>query len=109
MRRFLVLDSFRGLSALCVVVFHLHIVGSFAEIDFFRGSSLFIEFFFVLSGFVLTHGYAFKNNISFRQFAIMRTFRLFPLHIFMLMVFIIFEFGKLIAAPCDTEASSSNT
>ncbi len=95
--RFLVLDSFRGLCALSVVIFHLHIVGTFTEIDFFRGSSLFVEFFFVLSGFVLTYGYAFKNNLSLSQFAILRTFRLFPLHIFMLAVFIIFEFGKLAA------------
>lgn len=95
-QRFLVLDSFRGLCALSVVVFHLHIVGTFTESAFFRGASLLVEFFFVLSGFVLAHGYAFKE-ISFVQFTIKRTFRLFPLHIFMLMVFIVFEFGKLAA------------
>lgn len=96
-QRFLVLDSFRGLCALSVVVFHLHVVGAFTEMDFFRGSALFVEFFFVLSGFVFAHGYAFKPHLSFRHFAIQRTFRLFPLHIFILIIFIVFEFGKLAA------------
>lgn len=96
-QRFLVLDSFRGLCALSVVVFHLHVVSTFTEADFFRGSGLLVEFFFVLSGFVLSHGYAFSNHLSFKQFAVLRSFRLFPLHIVMLVVFILFEFGKLAA------------
>jgi peptidoglycan/LPS O-acetylase OafA/YrhL len=73
MQRFLVLDSSRGL---CGLPFAF--VGSFTEIVFFRESSLFVEFFFVLSSFVLTQGYAFRKNLSFSQFAILRTFRLLP-------------------------------
>lgn len=96
-RRFIVLDSFRGIFALSVVLYHLNYVGSITEWDFFRGSHLFVEFFFVLSGFVLTHGYAFKENLSFKTFAISRLFRLYPLHLTMLAVFLIFEFGKLFA------------
>lgn len=95
--RFEVLDSFRGIAAICVAMTHMHYVGSIAELDFFRGSWLFVEFFFVLSGFVLTHGYAFKENLTFKQFAISRTFRIFPLHIAMLFVFLTLEIGKLIA------------
>ena len=92
--RFEVLDSFRGLCALFVVVYHLHVSDSFAEIAFFRGSSIFVEFFFVLSGFVLAHGYAFRENLSFGHFLSARLFRLYPLHLFMLLVFVLLELGK---------------
>ncbi len=97
-KRFEVLDSFRGLFALSIVVFHMGLVGSITELDFFRGSSIFVEFFFVLSGFVITHGFGFRSDISFKSFFISRTFRLFPLHLLMLFVFIVFEIVKLIAS-----------
>ena len=93
-KRFEVLDSFRGICALSVVLYHLHVVNSFSELAFFRGSSLFVEFFFVLSGFVLAHGYAFRENLAFTPYFAARFFRLFPLHAFMLMVFICLEMGK---------------
>lgn len=97
-RRFIVLDSFRGLCALCVVLFHLHVPYSLIEWTFFRNSHLFVEFFFVLSGFVLFHTY---NKLSrfddFKQFIVKRIFRLYPLHVFMLAIFILFEFGKAFA------------
>jgi len=96
-QRFEVLDSFRGLCAISVVIFHMHLVGSLTEWDFFRGSSEFVDFFFVLSGFVLAHGYGFKENISFNRFVKARFFRLFPLHIFMLIIFVFIECGKFCA------------
>ena len=97
--RFSVLDSFRGLSAIFVLVYHLRYVGSgsISELSFFRGSNLLVDFFFVLSGFVLAHGYAFKKDLKFKDFFIARTFRIFPLHIVLLIVFIILEFGRLLA------------
>ena len=93
-QRFQVLDSFRGLCALFVVVYHIHATNSVAELAFFRGSSVFVEFFFVLSGFVLAHGYAFRENLSFGPFLCARFFRLYPLHLFMLLVFVCLELGK---------------
>ena len=96
--RFEVLDSFRGIAAICVAMSHMRYAGSFAELDFFRGGWLFVEFFFVLSGFVLTHGYAFRENLTFKQFAIPRTFRILPLHIAILFVFLVLEVGKFIAS-----------
>ena len=94
-QRFLVLDSFRGIAAICVVIFHMHIIGSITELNFFRGSSLFVEFFFVLSGFVLAHTYGFKD-ISFKRFIISRTFRLYPLHLFMFFMFFLLQIVQLI-------------
>ena len=96
-KRFYVLDSFRGLAAIFVVMYHSHYLGTATQWSFFRGSGLFVEFFFVLSGFVLTHGYAFKKSLNFRTFFISRTFRIFPLHITMLFLFLFLELGKLVA------------
>jgi peptidoglycan/LPS O-acetylase OafA/YrhL len=94
-KRFEALDAFRGLAALSVVIFHMHLVGSLTELAFFRGSAVFVQLFFVLSGFVLTHGYGFKQNLNFSIFMKSRFFRLYPLHLFMFIVFILLEFGKL--------------
>lgn len=97
-KRFYALDSFRGVCALAVVVYHLHIVGSITEWAFFSNADLFVEFFFVLSGFVITHAYGLERHLDFRKFFILRTFRLVPLHVFLLGTFIIFEFLKLLAS-----------
>lgn len=90
-QRFEVLDSFRGLCAIFVAVFHMTFVASFTELTFFRSSSVFVEFFFVLSGFVMSYGYMTKKNLSFKNFFIKRTFRIYPLHIFMFSIFIALE------------------
>lgn len=105
--RFDVLDSFRGICALCVVVFHMHFLGSFTELSFFRSSDLFVDFFFVLSGFVLAHAYGFRKDIQFDSFLISRIFRLFPLHVVLLAVFIVLEFGKLAASRFGLEFNSA--
>lgn len=105
--RFDVLDSFRGICALCVVVFHMHFLGSFTELSFFRSSDLFVDFFFVLSGFVLAHAYGLKKDLQFYSFLISRIFRLFPLHVVLLAVFIVLEFGKLAASRFGLEFNSA--
>lgn len=94
--RFVVLDSFRGLFAIFVALFHMRFLNTFTELSFFRGSHIFVEFFFVLSGFVLAHGYGYKTP-SFTSFIRSRFFRLYPLHITMFFVFFLFEIGKLLA------------
>lgn len=97
LKRFETLDAFRGLCAIFVVMSHMHLAGSITEYSFFRGSGIFVEFFFVLSGFVIAHSYGYREKLLFKPFFKARFFRLYPLHIFMLMVFISMEIGKLIA------------
>lgn len=96
-KRFEALDAFRGLCALSVVIHHMRLIDSITELNFFRASSLFVEFFFVLSGFVLTHGYGFKDNLNFKTFMRARFFRIYPLHLFMFFVMVLLELGKLLA------------
>ena len=52
-----VLDSWRGVAALLVALFHLNILSSIYSLHFIRNSYLFVDFFFVLSGFVISHSY----------------------------------------------------
>ncbi|WP_066387768.1 acyltransferase family protein [Helicobacter himalayensis] len=88
------LDSFRGIGAFCVVVYHLFVVGGFSEWAFFRNSHLFVPLFFVLSGFIIPYVYD-RNNFSFAKFMRTRFFRIIPLHWLMLLTFILLEFGNL--------------
>lgn len=92
-KRFEVLDAFRGLCALSVVISHMYWANSITELDFFKGAGVFVEFFFVLSGFVLAHGYGFKQNLDFKKFMKARFFRLYPLHF--TMFFLVFSFQCL--------------
>lgn len=55
--RFLVLDSWRGICALLVALFHFPTGSMISQSAFVGSSYLFVDFFFVLSGFVLASGY----------------------------------------------------
>lgn len=55
--RFLVLDSWRGICALLVALFHFPTSSIISQSAFVGGSYLFVDFFFVLSGFVIASSY----------------------------------------------------
>ncbi|OEE04268.1 acyltransferase family protein [Vibrio cyclitrophicus] len=99
-KRFYALDAFRGLCAVSVVLYHLHIENSITDLIFFRNSDIFVEMFFCLSGFVMCHSYGQKriDNIKFSEFFKSRFFRLYPLHFTMLLVYIALELLKLISS-----------
>ena len=111
-KRFEALDGFRGICALCVVVFHMpQLDSTITKWSFFQGSAIFVELFFTLSGFVLAHGYSTKKNLSFFSFAKSRFFRLYPLHLFMLVLTILMLLVRVIAIDLNlmhtTEATFS--
>ncbi len=95
--RFGVLDIFRGVFAGMVVFFHM---APFADTpllnnSFVANADLFVDFFFVLSGFVIA--YTYKSLQTAREmiaFYKKRFFRLYPLHIILLLVFVGVEVGK---------------
>jgi peptidoglycan/LPS O-acetylase OafA/YrhL len=97
---FRVLDSWRGIAALLVALFHLNILSVVYSLDFIRNGFLFVDFFFVLSGFVITHSYADRLVTlgGVGTFAIRRLGRLWPLHAVVLLAFVIVEAARAISA-----------
>ena len=97
--RFGALESLRGVAALCVVLYHLDWVNSVTGLNFFRNSFLMVDFFFVLSGFVIYHSYStrIESLVSAGRFVFLRIGRLYPLHFATLMVFLFIEIAKYIA------------
>jgi peptidoglycan/LPS O-acetylase OafA/YrhL len=118
-RHFRVLDGWRGIAALLVAIFHLNVFGAIYSLDFVRNAYLFVDFFFVLSGFVITHSYAdrLRTPEDLGAFAIRRFARLWPLHAVVLLAFVIVESVKAISAargasfanPPFTGSTSLNT
>jgi peptidoglycan/LPS O-acetylase OafA/YrhL len=98
MKRFLVLDSFRGLCAVALIVHHSHIERSITELTFFRNASQFVGFFFALSGFLIYRRYIghLATPRQLGEFMITRTCRVVPLHVAVLLFFIGFECLKLV-------------
>jgi len=97
-QRFEALDAFRGLCALSVVIYHMDLIDSITELSFFNGSAIFVDFFFVLSGFVLAHSYAYRENLNFYDFIKSRFYRIYPLHFFVFLILILLQFTKIIAS-----------
>lgn len=91
------LTSLRGIAAFMVVLFHVkHLL---IEIDFLRAlypvysrGYLAVDFFFVLSGFIIAFNYQrrFENGFSggFYDFIAKRIARIYPLHVFVLAIYI---------------------
>lgn len=80
MQRFEFLDALRGVAAICVVILHLAVVNFLPNI--LPTAFLAVDFFFVLSGFVIAHAYGASlatATMSFSDFARRRIIRLYPL------------------------------
>jgi peptidoglycan/LPS O-acetylase OafA/YrhL len=95
--RFEVLDIFRGIFASLVVFFHMSAFSATPIINnnFIYNSDLFVDFFFVLSGFVIAYSYQYLNTgAELAEFYKKRFFRLYPLHLAILLLFVIVELSK---------------
>ena len=95
--RFEVLDSWRGIAALLVALFHLGMNSHVFELSLVRNASLFVDFFFVLSGFVLAHAYssALRKGMGLTGYVIRRVGRLWPLHIAVIIYLVGYEFHTM--------------
>jgi len=92
------LESFRGLAAILVALFHAAFVID-DKYEFIARSAIFVDFFFILSGFVIAFAYndRIKAGFSFREFFLLRLGRLYPLHLFMLLVWVPYILTKAVA------------
>ncbi|MCF0075537.1 acyltransferase [Dyadobacter sp. CY261] len=102
------LTALRGIAAIILVVFHCDIflkpVFNHANSMLIANGWVWVDFFFVLSGFLLTHIYwnDFEKSISSRfyfRFLIRRIAKIFPLHWFLL--FITFGLARLLIWKSD--------
>ncbi|MBU0612659.1 acyltransferase [Patescibacteria group bacterium] len=93
--RLVELDSLRGIAAIGIVLWHF--VAQFNATPFYfvfrpfyAGGLYLVDFFFLLSGFILAYTYLDKKKkISFSNLFIVRLIRLYPLHFVTLIVVLI--------------------
>lgn len=92
--RFEVLDALRGICAVLVVLYHFRSNGYISALPVVRNGWMFVDYFFVLSGFVITHSYAARlaaGQMSLARFVGLRLGRIYPLHLFVLLAFLTLE------------------
>jgi peptidoglycan/LPS O-acetylase OafA/YrhL len=91
------LDGFRGLLAVFVAVYHTIWLSHPNSWSFFNNGPVIIDLFFALSGFLMWRLYADRmNNAAEVKLFLKRRFaRLYPLHAFMLIVFVGFSVLRL--------------
>lgn len=96
-KHFIALDSWRGICALMVALYHFPIGGWMDTNGLISNSQMFVDFFFVLSGFVIAANYAERLNDlgQVGRFTWLRIGRLYPLHFAILMAFVAYECAKL--------------
>jgi peptidoglycan/LPS O-acetylase OafA/YrhL len=87
-RTFVTLDGLRGIAALCVAFGHARFMYAGAPTELFSKSYLAVDFFFILSGFVLEHAYgeAIQGGMLLGQFLALRIIRLYPLYVLALLL-----------------------
>src|ERR1700683_2829054 len=86
--RYYVLDGMRGIAAIAVMIYHFSLdTGSV----FLINADLAVDFFFILSGFVIAHSYGgrLRNGMNPLEYIGKRLIRLYPM----------FVLGILIGAP----------
>ncbi|RWR28445.1 acyltransferase [Sinirhodobacter populi] len=99
-RRFDFLDSLRGIAALAVVLFHQSDRLGLPGIPV--GSYLAVDFFFILSGFVLTGAYDERlrqGQLGAKEFLVRRIIRLYPLFFAGMVFGFAVKFAKVFVEP----------
>ncbi len=99
-QRFLALDAWRGICACLVALFHFGSTSHIQNLPLLRNAYLFVDFFSVLSGFVIFASYEekLKDGFGAGRFLLLRLGRLYPLHLVLLLAFMGADLLKLIPA-----------
>mgnify|MGYP001434601557 CR=1 FL=1 len=95
-KKFESLETFRAFAALMIAAVHFRLDSPL--VNHFLASGIFVPFFFTLSGFVIYFNYHDKiiETKDFTNFVKKRFLRLYPLHLFFLLVFLLMEVSRLI-------------
>jgi len=98
------LTALRGLAAILVAVFHfdsmvMHLSFSNDSV-FLKNCYLMVDLFFIMSGFIMLHVYGEKfttqiKRTTYLSFLRARVARIYPLHVFTLLLFVIIFYGAL--------------
>jgi peptidoglycan/LPS O-acetylase OafA/YrhL len=93
---FILLDGYRGIAAVIVLIFHALVALRYKELMPF--GSLAVDFFYCLSGFVICHSYQnrLKNSMSLPDFMRIRIIRLYPMIAIGLIIGLMFFILRLI-------------
>ncbi|MFB9268762.1 acyltransferase family protein [Bradyrhizobium erythrophlei] len=88
-RRFVVLDFYRFVAALGVFIFHLKLIDPGISPAWNGSFGLFVDMFFILSGFVISYSYPADTSgaRSYLRFMVRRIARIYPLHLLTLLAF----------------------
>lgn len=94
--RYHALDSWRGICACMVALFHFDVISHLSFLPLTRHAYLFVDFFFVLSGFVIASNYRARLAEGFGtgRFIALRLGRIYPLHLVTLLLFIPIDAAK---------------
>ena len=108
------LTSLRGVAAVIVVFYHLKhqfpvlfdLMGEYTSL--FEQGYLWVDFFFILSGFILSHVYGKKflgwcNKRDYGRFMLARFARIYPLHFVMLTLYLVMELSKFASTSGNLE------
>src|SRR5260221_13216177 len=99
-QRFVALDSLRGICAVMVTIYHFSTSSLLSDMPFIENGYLFVDFFFVLSGFVIASSYGerLRGGFPISRFMFLRLGRLYPLHIFVLCLYLPMAIGGAYSA-----------
>jgi peptidoglycan/LPS O-acetylase OafA/YrhL len=78
MKRYEVLDGMRGVAAISVMLMH---ASEYLDHDLLPQASIAVDFFFVLSGFVIAHAYGERASMGLAKFMSRRMVRLYPMYL----------------------------
>ena len=91
------LDGVRGLAAVLVVLLHAEWPNHITNNRFVQNGYLAVDLFFILSGLVIASNYSARiaDVRDLQRFGCLRFFRLYPLHLALLVAFVVLECAKL--------------
>ena len=101
--RFVALDSLRGIVALIVAAHHLNARTPLFGLPFFQAGVQCVDFFFVLSGFVIAASYGERLQAGYppTRFLWLRLGRIYPAHLLMVLCYFLIELWVALSGAAD--------